>query len=131
VKAGPWCGTYVSVGEIEYIAIITLNVTFSAGNTPLLKDIYQNITLHYAANWKVIGTLLGVPIGILDIIEQDNVYRSVPCCNAMWSRWLKMDSSASWEKVFKAIESPVVSSNKALNKGNCSCNVCVCIICGC
>ncbi|XP_065889069.1 protein NLRC3-like [Dysidea avara] len=87
-----------------------------ATSTPLLKDLQSHITPHYAAHWRVIGTQLGLPKGRLDIIEQDNVYRSVPCCNDMWSKWLKMDPSASWKKLFKAIESPAVSSDQAPDK---------------
>ena len=90
----------------------------TATTTPLLKDLHSLITPRYAAHWRVIGTQLGLPIGTLDIIEQDNVYRSVPCCNDMWSKWLKMDPSASWEKLFKVIESPAVSSDQAPDKGD-------------
>ena len=90
----------------------------TATSTPLLKDLHSLVTPRYAAHWKLIGTQLGLPSGALDIIEQDNVYRSVPCCNDMWSKWLKMDTSASWEKLFKVIESPAVSSDQAPDKGD-------------
>jgi len=63
----------------------------------------------------VIGTQLGLLTAALDIIEQDNVY---PSCNAMWTKWLKMNPSASWEKLFKAIGPPVMSSNQAPDNGN-------------
>ena len=66
----------------------------------------------------MIGTLLGLPSGTLDIIEQDNVYRSVPCCNAMWRKWLKKDPAASWEKLLEVIESPAVSNDQAPDKGD-------------
>ena len=36
---------------------------------PLLKDLYQHITPQYAADWKVIGSLLGLPSGELKAIE--------------------------------------------------------------
>ena len=35
----------------------------------LLKDLYQHITPQYAADWKVIGSLLGLPSGELKAIE--------------------------------------------------------------
>ena len=38
--------------------------------TPLLKDLYQHITPQYAADWEVIGTLLGLPSGDLKAIER-------------------------------------------------------------
>ncbi|XP_065915924.1 protein NLRC3-like [Dysidea avara] len=93
-----------------------LKKSVTATSTPLLKGLHSLITPRYAAHWRVVGTQLGLPIGTLDIIEQDNVYRSVPCCNDMWSKWLKMDPSASWEKLFKVIESPAVSSDQAPDK---------------
>ena len=58
--------------------------------TPKLKDLYQHITPQYAVDWKVIGTLLGLPSGTLDIIEHDNHYKARECCNAMWVRWLQV-----------------------------------------
>ena len=77
--------------------------------TPLLKDLYQHITPQYAADWKVIGTLLGLPSATIDIIERDNHYKARECCNAMWIEWLKVDTAASWRKLFTVIESPAVS----------------------
>jgi len=104
--------------KIRILKCSTLTPHPTATSTPLLKDLHNQITPHYAARWRVIGTLLGLPGGTIDIIEQDNVYRSVPCCNDMWSKWLKMDPSASWEKLLEVIESPAVSSDQAPDKGD-------------
>ena len=90
----------------------------TATSTPLLKDLYQHITPNYAADWKVIGTLLGLPREELKIIEHDNYHKAVPCCNAVLDKWLEVDPSASWEKLFKVIESPAVSSDQAPDKGD-------------
>ena len=86
--------------------------------TPKLKDLYQHITLQYAADWKVIGTLLGLPSATLDVIERDNHYKARECCNAMWIEWLQVDPTASWGKLFTVIESPAVSSGQAVDKGD-------------
>jgi len=59
----------------------------------------------------VIGTLLDLPSETLDIIEHDKEHKSVPCCNAMWEKWVMLDSSASWEKLFRAIESTTISND--------------------
>ena len=85
---------------------------------PKLKDLFQHITPQYAADWKVIGTLLGLPSGALDAIELDNMYRTTRCCNDMLKKWLQMDLTASWGKLFTVIESPAVSSGKAVDKGD-------------
>ena len=71
---------------------------------PLLKDLYQHITPKYAADWKVIGTLLGLPNATLDIIEHDNHYKAKKCCNAMLNKWLQVDTTASWGKLFTVID---------------------------
>ena len=85
--------------------------------TPLLKDLYQHITPQYAVDWKVIGTLLGLPSATIDIIEHDNHYKARQCCNVMLNKWLQVDTTASWRKLFTVIESPAVSYS-APDKGN-------------
>ena len=77
-------------------------------SVPLLKDLHQHITLQYATQWKVIGTQLGLSTAALDIIENDNVYKAVQCCNSMLKKWLEVDTTATWEKMFEVIESPAV-----------------------
>ena len=63
----------------------------------------------------MIGALLGLPSGTLDIIKYDNHDEARPCCDAVLEVWLEVDSSASWEKVFKVIESPAVSSDQGMS----------------
>lgn len=74
-------------------------------STPLLKDLYKLISPNYAADWKVIGVLLGLPEGELNIIEAGNHTNVKRCCNKMLEKWLEMDPTATWEKMFDAIES--------------------------
>ena len=90
----------------------------STNTTQLLKDLYQYITPQYAADWIVIGTLLGLPSVTLDIIEHDHMHKATHCCNAMLRKWLEMDTTASWSKLFTVIESPAVSCS-APDKGDC------------
>ena len=85
--------------------------------TPLQKDLQQCFTPQYAAQWRVIGTQLGLPSGTLDIIEHDNHDKALPCCNAMLKKWLQVDTTASWSKLFTVIESPAVSCS-APDKGD-------------
>ena len=88
-------------------------------STPLLKDLYEHITPQYAADWKVMGTLLGISTEELRIIEHDNYHKAVPCCNAMLEKWLDVDTNATWEKLFRVIESHAVSTGQIVNtKGN-------------
>ena len=76
--------------------------------TPLLKDLQQYITPHYAAHWEVIGTQLGLPIGELKAIRRGDPTDVKWCCNEMWIQWLKEDTTASWVKLFRVTESPAV-----------------------
>ena len=86
--------------------------------TPLLKDLYVHITLQYAADWKVIGTLLGLPSGELKAIEAGWPTNVKWCCNQMLEKWLKVDPTASWEKLFTVIESLAVSSGRVVDKSS-------------
>ena len=76
--------------------------------TPLLKDLYQHITSQYAKDWKVIGTLLGLPSGILDTIEAEYPIDAKWCCNRMLEVWLNIDNTASWGKLVTIIGSSAV-----------------------
>ena len=76
--------------------------------TPLLKDLYQHITPQYAAEWKVIGTLLDVPSVILSMIEAEYPIDAKQCCCKMLEKWLEIDTIASWGKLLTVIGSPAV-----------------------
>ena len=80
------------------------------GCKPCTKHLHNLVTPHYAAHWREIGVQLQLPDGILDIIDYDHHRRAEDCCNAMWERWLDVDSQASWSKVIEAVESPAVVS---------------------
>jgi len=79
---------------------------------PELKDLYRHITPRHATQWRVIGTLLGLPTERLNIIEHDHVFKAEPCCNAMLERWLQVDTNASWGKLFIVVESLVPCIDK-------------------
>ena len=83
---------------------------------PLIKDLYQHITPRYATQWRVIGTLLDLPSETLSIIERNHMFQVDLCCNALLEKWLQVDTTASWGKLFTVIESPAVSST--LGKGD-------------
>ena len=89
--------------------VLHIFVSFTIVNTtPLLKDLYQHITPQYAADWKVIGILLGLPSGILDTIENNYPTNVKWCCNKMLEVWLEKDNTASWGKLLTVIGSPAV-----------------------
>ena len=83
---------------------------------PLIRDLHQHVTPQYATQWRVIGTLLDLPSETLNIIERNHMFQVDLCCNAMLEKWLQVDTTASWEKLFTVIESSAVSST--LGKGD-------------
>ena len=108
---------YVFISNNCNISNTTKYSKFLVKTTPLLKDLYQHITPQYAADWKVIGTLLGLPSGKLKAIEAGYPTNVKWCCNQMFEKWLEMDTTASWSKLFTVIESPAVSCS-APDKGD-------------
>ena len=108
----------------RYTHIFSLHLV---NTTPLLKDLYQHITPQYAADWEVIGTLLGLPSGELRAIEAGYPTNIKWCCNQMLKKWLEVDTTASWRKLFTVIESPAVSCS-APDKGDYLCMNCICTV---
>ena len=77
---------------------------------PEIRDVAEYIIPEYAAEWKVLGTVLGLPSETLAAIEYDNRFRCHACSFEMFAKWLDY-STATWEKLFTALESPAIHSN--------------------
>ena len=77
---------------------------FIVNTRPAKKDLQRCITPKYATNWKEIGIQLNLNDGDISIIEEDNPRSVKRRCNAMLSKWLAVDSSASWQKLLAAID---------------------------
>ena len=92
------------------------DIITAANSAPSLKDLYQHITPQYAADWKAIGTLLGLPSGELNAIEAGYPTNVRWCCNHMFEKWLEVDPNPTWEKIHTAIKSPAVSSDQGADK---------------
>ena len=90
---------------------------------PLLKHLHRHITPHYAADWKVMGTLLGLPSSELNAIAAQNPNNLKWCCNTMLEKWLEVDSTASWEKIFTTIDSPAMSTKCESDTGGKTCEI--------
>ena len=79
-----------------------------ASTVPLMKDLMKYVCDKYAANWKRIGYLLDMSPGTLNAIERNFPSNVKWCCQQMFEEWLQMDATASWGKVFAAIDSPII-----------------------
>ena len=93
-------------------------LNFTVCNRPSLEDLRQHFVPHYATQWKQIGILLGLDSQSLEDIE-DNSTDFKQRCSQMLMRWLEMDPTASWQKLFTIIDSPAVFGDQsATDKGN-------------
>ena len=108
----------MSVGNLPQIFYSQNYSSFvhTENSVPSLKDLYQYITPHYATDWEVIGTLLGLPLAELKAIEAGYPTNVKWCCNKMLQKWLETDTSPTWGKLFDVISSPAVFEGS--NKGN-------------
>ena len=79
-------------------------------------DLYLHFIPRYAGHWREIGALLGLSRYVLDTIEHDYGPRTIPCFNAMLNKWLQIDATASWRKLFTVTESPAMAG-RAPDKG--------------
>ena len=77
---------------------------------PDLKDLEKLVSSKYAYCWENIGIQLSIPIEKIKCIERDNPNNVMLCCTDMWVHWLQVDTTASWYKVIKVIDSPVIST---------------------
>ena len=79
-------------------------------SVPCLKDLQRYFIPQYCADWREIGVELGLSIHSLDEIKADNHGMVRKCCLEMLNKWLSTDLSATWKKLFHAIEPPIVST---------------------
>ena len=66
----------------------------TVNTTPSLKDLHRLVTPQYAIHWREIGIQLDLAWETLEIIENDNHYKAKACCNAMFNKWLQVDTTA-------------------------------------
>ena len=73
------------------------------GEKSRLKDIFKEL-LPIATDWKTIGTLLGIPVHILDKVKS-NEERVNDRLREMLSEWLKqIDPPPTWTVLIEAVE---------------------------
>jgi len=50
---------------------------------------------------------LDIEVGHLKTIKADHPGDTSSCCKDLWKKWLELDSDATWEKLFTAIDSSI------------------------
>ena len=80
-----------------------------------MKDLIKYVSTKYAADWKRIGHFLEMETGTLRAIERNFPSNVNWCCDQMFERWLEMDTTASWAKVFDAIDCLPIQNEPLIN----------------
>ena len=77
---------------------------FLGRDRPELRDLVNHVVPSVANHWYDLGLQLLDPKyeNELDIIEGDK-NDTKTCCRKMFSKWLKTDELASWDKVIEAL----------------------------
>ena len=83
---------------------IILLYACTGNSRPTLRELDDKVTPYFAAHWRRIGKFLDIIPGELDIIESDNFRNCRECCNKMFTKWLDVDTRASWEKLKHCIK---------------------------
>ena len=78
-------------------------IFFTVDMHPSMEEIHRYVIPQYSSQWKTLGILLGLPSGTLDNIASLRSPDS-ECCGSMLQKWLQVDLTATWKKLFKAIE---------------------------
>ena len=83
-----------------YIVKSLFNFTLVSGGKSKLCELDEYmIECQQVTKWKLVGTLLGIPTGQLDIIENDYNNKAENCCLAMLRYWCDDDPNASLAKL--------------------------------
>ena len=86
-----------------------------------------------ASKWKMIGYLLNVPSGTLDIIEHDDSSGVCDALSAVFSAWRRTNCSPySWKIIMKVLATDIVGHRRLANEIACRLSGeigdCICII---
>ena len=87
---------------LVFYALVIINdfMVLVPGGHPKLSELCNYMMQHHqTAKWKMIGTLLGLPHGRLDIIDSDCKSKAEDCSTTMLAQWLSIDTTASWESL--------------------------------
>ena len=105
---------YIYIFERKCIAYYF--IFYMLGSKPTLSELHRMIGHKYVAKWRELGTLLNIPMHILNEFAADNKnhpYFHNQCCLAMLE-WLMRTTEPTWDIIHKAINDlPSLSSFKS------------------
>lgn len=80
---------------------------YQTGSCPSEVYLQRLFYKRYAKHWNEIGVELKVDISVLENLRENFALhhnKTEECCKGMIKQWLRVDASATWEKLFKAID---------------------------
>ena len=80
-------------------------------DTPTLKDLAHYVIPYCAAQWKILGDLLGIPSHKICLIEKNCHHIVEDCCRELLQTWLQINTEASWKILLSALNSPEIHLN--------------------
>ena len=85
----------------HYITIWNANCIVTVHNHPVLRDLEKHVVPFVNGQWYDLGLELLDPkyAHELDLIEADMKGSSKTCCRKMFSKWLKTEELANWQKL--------------------------------
>ena len=83
---------------------IITGLCFVESERPKLSELSEFVTPEHASDWKTIGCLLQLSSGTIGIIEHDCHHKAVECCNEMFTKWLDIDSKATWKRIKEVLD---------------------------
>ena len=70
-----------------------------------MRDIDHHVVPKWASKWRQLGTQLNIDQHLMDNIEHDHSNDCESCCSKMFSEWLDINPTASWEDIITAVDS--------------------------
>ena len=86
--------------------LVTNFATQIGSDKPKISELHDHVRGQVAPQWYDLGIQLlddDEQAEKLDIIQSDHRGDSEKCCTAMFKYWLKVDKTASWDKLITAL----------------------------
>ena len=87
---------------VLFNCVVIIMIMLVGYDRPTLRSLSKYVTPHYTMQWKDIGRHLDIKPEWFEIIGDEG--DDEECCIMMWHRWLRTDPTATWDKLFAAID---------------------------
>ena len=63
----------------------------------------------WASKWRQLGTQLNIDQHLMDNIERNHQNDCEGCCSKMFSEWLDINTTASWDDIITAVDNLITN----------------------